>query len=115
MAYRVSARWPSYFFCFAKKSNQKKATPTIGLFPRIAGKKAEQKKLASLKQFSVLIAFLPALLGANQRGPMQKRLAIAKRIRATFYPLSRRRERVGVRVVGGAPIYAWCAIHGGLF
>ncbi len=62
----------SYFFCFARKSNQKKAKvtlATIGPFPRIATKEAEQKKLASLKQFSVLIAFLVAILEANQQGP----------------------------------------------
>ena len=59
----------SYLFCFAKKGDPKKASPTIGLFPKIAGETAERKKLAALKQFSVLIAFSPAIFGANQRGP----------------------------------------------
>ena len=62
----------NHFFCFAKKNNKKKAGltfATIGLFPRFAAEKAERKKLASLKQFFVLIAFSAANLGANQPGP----------------------------------------------
>ena len=60
----------SHFLLLRQKQvTKEKATPAIGLFPRIAVKKAERKKLASLKQFSVLIAFLTAILGANQRGP----------------------------------------------
>ena len=46
----------SHFSCFAKKSNQKKATPTIGLILRCS-KKSGTEKLATLRQFSVLIAF----------------------------------------------------------
>jgi hypothetical protein len=46
----------SYLFCFAKKGNPKKATPTIGLILRCS-EKAERKKLATLRQFFVLIAF----------------------------------------------------------
>ena len=42
---------------------------TIRLLPRIAVKNAQRKKRASLKQFSVLIAFLAEILGANQRRP----------------------------------------------
>jgi hypothetical protein len=58
--FRLSA---SYFSCFAKKSNQKKATPTIVLILRCS-EKSGTKKLASLKQFSVLIAFFLRFSGA---------------------------------------------------
>ncbi len=47
----------SHFFCFAKKSNQKKATPTIVLIPAMLRKKRNEKNSLSLKQFFVLIAF----------------------------------------------------------
>ena len=70
--------WASHFLRFAKKSNQKKATPTIvpglrrgRLLSCDAQKKAERKKPASLRQFFVLIALIFPPLGANQRGPIE--------------------------------------------
>jgi len=61
-----------YFLCFAKESNQRKATPTIGpAFTkappslRCSQKKRNRKNSLLLKQFSVLIALIFPLLGAN--------------------------------------------------
>ena len=61
----------SYLSCFAKKGNPKKATPTIGLILRCAEKSGTKKKLATLRQFFVVIALIFPLLGANQRGPAE--------------------------------------------
>jgi len=66
--YRVSARWPSYFFCFAKKSNQKKATPEIVLILRCSEKSGTKKNRFAQTVFRSH-RFFPPLLGANQRGP----------------------------------------------
>ena len=61
----------SHFFCFAKKSNQKKATPTIGLFLRCSEKKRNGKNSLSLKQFSVLIAFFFRFSGPINGDPVE--------------------------------------------
>ena len=66
--YRVSARWPSYFFCFAKKNNQKKATPTIALILRCSAKNGAKKTRRAQTVFCS-DRLLPALLGVNPRGP----------------------------------------------
>ena len=69
--YRVSARWPSHFSCFAKKSNQKKAgvtLATIGLLLRCSEKSGTKKTRFAQTVFRSSHFFL-ALLGANQRGP----------------------------------------------
>ena len=76
--YRVSARWPSYFFCFAKKSNQKKAgvaSATIGpaftKAPRSlrCSEKGGTKKTRFAQTVFCSYRLFSALLGANQRGP----------------------------------------------
>ena len=73
--YRVSARWPSHFSCFAKKGNQKKATPTIGpAFTKASpslrcSEKSGTKKTRFAQTVFRSSHFFLALLGANQRGP----------------------------------------------
>ena len=73
--YRVSARRPSYFFCFAKKSTQKKAIPTIGpAFTKAApslrcSKKSGTEKTRFAQTVFCFDRFFSPLLGANQRGP----------------------------------------------
>ena len=60
----------SHFSCFAKKSNQKKATPTIGLFLRCSEKSGTKKTRFAQTVFRSS-RFFPPLLGANQRGPVE--------------------------------------------
>ena len=78
--WRVSARWASYFFCFAKKSNQKKATPAIGpAFTKAppslrCSEKGGTKKTRFAQTVFCSYRLFPALLGANQRGPQFKLL-----------------------------------------
>ena len=60
----------SHFSCFAKKSNQKKATPTIGLILRCSEKSGTKKTRCAQTVFRSDRFFLP-LLGANQRGPVE--------------------------------------------
>jgi hypothetical protein len=60
----------SHFFCFAKKSNQKKATPTIVLILRCSEKSGTKKTRYAQTVFRSDRFFLP-LLGANQRGPVE--------------------------------------------
>jgi hypothetical protein len=59
----------SYFSCFAKKSNQKKATPTIVLILRCSEKSGTEKTRFAQTVFRS-DRFFPALLGDNQRGPV---------------------------------------------
>ena len=58
----------SYFLCFAKESNQRKATPTLVLILRCSGKSGTKKT-----RYAQIIfrshRFFPPLLGANQWGP----------------------------------------------
>ena len=61
----------SHFSCFAKKSNQKKATPTIGPILRCSEKSGTEKNSLSLKQFSVLIAFFLRFSGPINGDPSQ--------------------------------------------
>ncbi|MBC7708933.1 MAG: hypothetical protein H7203_02650 [Rhizobacter sp.] len=61
----------SHFSSFAKKSNQKKATPTIGLFLRCSEKSGTEKLAIAQTVFCSYRFFLP-LLGANQRGPVEQ-------------------------------------------
>ena len=62
--------WASHFSCFAKKSNQKKATPTIGPILRCSEKSGTKKTRYAQTVFRSDRFFLP-LLGANQRGPVE--------------------------------------------
>jgi hypothetical protein len=57
----------SYFSCFAKKSNQKKATPTIVLILRCSEKSGTKKTRFAQTVFRSDRFFL-ALLGDNPRG-----------------------------------------------
>jgi hypothetical protein len=60
----------SYLFCFAKKGNPKKATPTIVLILRCSEKSGTKKTRYAQTVFRSDRFFL-ALLGANQRGPIE--------------------------------------------
>jgi hypothetical protein len=68
----------SHFSCFAKKSNQKKATPTIGLFLRCSEKSGTARNSLSLKQRAVLIAFFLRFSGPINGDP-SNRCLIASR------------------------------------
>ena len=79
----------SHFSCFAKKSNQKKATPTIVLFLRCSEKSGTKKTRFAQTIFRSYRFFLP-LLGANQRGPVEPifdrfamRLGVKVRVRSS--------------------------------
>ena len=58
----------SHFSCFAKKSNQKKATPDIRPDPRFEAKTSRGPKLATLKQRTASSTFSLQISGANERG-----------------------------------------------
>jgi hypothetical protein len=67
--HRMSATIPlmlrgSHFLCFAKERRLRRLARSCD-----AQKKNGTKKLATLRQFFVLIALVFPLLGANQRGP----------------------------------------------
>ena len=61
----------SHLFCFAKKGNPKKATPTIGLFLRCSEKSGTKKTRFAQTVFRS-DRFFPPLLGANQRGHFER-------------------------------------------
>ena len=63
----------SYLFCFAKKGDPKKATPTIGLILRCSEKSKTKKTRYAQTVFRSDRFFRP-LLGANQRGPVEPML-----------------------------------------
>jgi penicillin-binding protein 1C len=83
----VSAFRASYFFCFAKKSNQKKATPAIGLILRCSEKSGTEKTRFAQTVFCS-DRFFPPLLGANQRGPLPTFRAKVALMTALFSTLS---------------------------
>ena len=69
----------SHFSCLAKKSDQKKATPTIvpglrrgRLLSCDVQKKAERPELATLKQRAVLIAFFFRFSGLINGDPSSR-------------------------------------------
>ena len=68
---RVSARWPSYSFCFAKKSNRKKPELTLATIVRILrySKNSGTEKTRFAQTVFRSERFFSPLLGANQRGP----------------------------------------------
>jgi hypothetical protein len=61
----------SHLFCFAKKGDPKKATPTIDLILRCSEKSGTKKTRFAQTVFHSDRFFLP-LLGANQRGPVEQ-------------------------------------------
>ena len=54
-----------------KESDQRRGDPDDWPDPTMLRKEAERKKLASRRQFFVVIALVFPLLGANQRGPVK--------------------------------------------
>ena len=69
----------SHFSSFAKKSNQKKATPDDWPFPAMLRKKRNEKNSLSLKQFFVLIAFFFRFSGPIN-GDSSRQYLIASRL-----------------------------------
>ena len=69
---RGPARQPGHFFCFAKRSNQEKATPEMA--PRYAGsprrwhRNREASELASLRQRTLLYPISAPATWRHQRG-----------------------------------------------
>ena len=58
----------SHFSCFAKKSNQKKATPTFALIRDLKRKRRAVRNSLALKQRTASSTFSLQISGANTRG-----------------------------------------------
>ena len=59
----------SHFSCLAKKSDQKKATPTFALIRNFNRKRGAIRNSLALKQRTASSTFSTEIAGANTRGP----------------------------------------------
>ena len=61
----------SHFSCFAKKSDQKKATPTFALIRDLKRKRRAVRNSLALKQRTASSTFSRQISGSNTRGPVE--------------------------------------------